>query len=71
MPCFPQVQISADFQTTCGFLMTTCLSLATHYVSECPPPQSLILKECVYSQGTNFKYRKAKQLRLNVTCETT
>lgn len=31
-----------------------------------PPPQSVILKERVYSQGTNFKYWEAKQLRLNV-----
>lgn len=64
MPCFPEVQIRADVQTTCGFLMTTCLLQVTHYVSEFPPPQSLILKECVYSQGTNFKYRKAKTMKV-------
>lgn len=70
MPCFPKLQINADVQTTCGFL-TTNMPSAGHLRVWFPPSQSLILKECVYSQGTNFKYWEAKQLRLNVTCETT
>lgn len=71
MLCLPEVQIRAAVQTTCGFLMTTCLLLSLIMCLSFLLHNHLSLRNVFTAKVLMLNTEKQKQLRLNVTWETT